>query len=67
VAEDDVTHHDLVKEVLDKLLLQGSGGEQSVEIGTQELGDKVAAPFVSVLGPGYCAPRVQPTYLRAGR
>jgi hypothetical protein len=36
------THQDLVEEVLDKLLLQRSGGEQTVEIGSQELRHEVA-------------------------
>ena len=36
------THQNLVKEVLDELLLQRPGCKQTVEIGTQELGDEVA-------------------------
>ena len=37
------TTEDLVQEVLDELLLQRSGSEQSVKIGTQKLGHEVAA------------------------
>lgn len=36
------TYQDLVQEVLDKLLLERSRGEQSVEISSQKFGDKVA-------------------------
>lgn len=32
----------LVEEVLDELLLERPGGEETMEIGTQELGHKVA-------------------------
>lgn len=35
------THQYLVQEVLDELLFEGSGGEETVEIGAEELGDKV--------------------------
>lgn len=37
------TTEDLVQKVLDELLLERPAREQSVQIGTQELGDKVAA------------------------
>ena len=40
------TTEDLVQEVLDELLFQRSGSEQSVKIGTQELGNEVAASSV---------------------
>ena len=33
---------DLIQEVLDELLFERSGREESVKIGTEELGDKVA-------------------------
>jgi len=36
-----ITHQDLVEEVLDELLLQRSGRQQAVKIGSEELGDKV--------------------------
>ena len=36
------TYQDLVKKVLDELLLQRSGGKQAVKIGSEELGDEVA-------------------------
>jgi hypothetical protein len=36
------THHDLVEEVLDELLLQWPRGEEPVEIGAQEFCDEVA-------------------------
>lgn len=36
------TPHDLVEEVLDELLLQGSRGEKPVQIGSQQLRDEVA-------------------------
>jgi hypothetical protein len=42
------TYQDLVQEVLNKLLLEGSRGEQTVEIGAQELGDKVAKESVGI-------------------
>jgi hypothetical protein len=35
------TTEDLVQEVLDELLLERPGGEETVEVGTEELGDKV--------------------------
>lgn len=35
------THQNLVEKVLDELLLQRSGGEQAMEIGSEELGDEV--------------------------
>ena len=35
------TYQNLVKEVLDELLLQRPGGEETVEIGSKELGDEV--------------------------
>jgi len=35
------TTQNLVKEVLDELLLEGSRCKQTVEIGAEELGDKV--------------------------
>jgi hypothetical protein len=41
------THQNLVEEVLDELLLQRSGGKQAVEIGSEELGDKVAGRISS--------------------
>lgn len=34
-------HQDLVKEVLDELLLKGSAGEQPVQVCAQEFGDEV--------------------------
>ena len=37
------THEYLVQEVLDELLLQRSGGEQAVEIRSEELCDEVDA------------------------
>lgn len=40
------TYQNLVQEVLDKLLLEGSRGEQTVEISAQELGDEVAKESV---------------------
>ena len=36
------TYEDLVKEVLDKLLLERPGGEQAVQICAEQLGDEVA-------------------------
>lgn len=36
------TSEDLVEEVLDKLLLEWTRGEESVKIGTEELSDEVA-------------------------
>lgn len=36
------TYEYLVEEVLDKLLLEGSGGEETVKVGPEQLGDKVA-------------------------
>ncbi len=33
----------LVEEVLDELLLEGAGGEEAVEVGAEELSNKVAA------------------------
>jgi hypothetical protein len=36
------TYQDLVEEVLDELLLQRSGCEQAVEIGSEQLGNEVA-------------------------
>ena len=37
------THQDLVEEVLDELLLEGARSEQSMQVGSEELGDKIAA------------------------
>jgi hypothetical protein len=36
------TYQDLIEEVLDELLLERSGSEETVEIGSKQLGDKVA-------------------------
>jgi hypothetical protein len=33
----------LVKEVLNELLLEGSGGEQTVKIGSEEFSDEIAS------------------------
>jgi hypothetical protein len=41
------THQDLVEEVLDELLLQRSGGEQAVEISSEQLRDEVAVSISS--------------------
>lgn len=35
------TSEDLIQEVLNELLLERSTGKQSMQIGTEELGDKV--------------------------
>lgn len=35
------THKNLVKEVLDELLLEGSTRQETMQVGTEELGDKV--------------------------
>jgi hypothetical protein len=40
---------DLVEEVLDELLLKWPAGEETVQVGTQKLSDKVAATEVSEL------------------
>ena len=37
----NVTHEYLVEKVLYELLLERAGGEQAVEIGTQEFGNEV--------------------------
>lgn len=39
--KESTTHEDLVEEVLDKLLLQRPTGEEAMEVGSQELSDKV--------------------------
>ena len=44
------TYQNLVQEILDELFLEGSRGEQTVEIGAQEFGDEVADE--SVWGSG---------------
>ena len=36
------THQNLIEEILDELLLERSGGEEAVKIGSEQLGDKVA-------------------------
>ena len=41
-----LTHKNLVQEVLNKLLLERARGKQSVEVGSKELGDKVAVARV---------------------
>lgn len=38
-----VTHKDLVEEVLNELFFQRSGGEESMEVGSQKFRDKVSA------------------------
>lgn len=43
---------DLVEEVLDELLFEGAGGEETVEVGAEELGDEVARG--EVLGRRFC-------------
>ena len=40
------TTEDLVQEVLDELLLQRAGREESVQVGSEQLGDEVA--FISM-------------------
>lgn len=37
------TTEDLVKEVLDELLLKRARGKESMKVGTEKLGDKVAS------------------------
>jgi hypothetical protein len=44
------TYQNLVKEVLDELLLQRSGGKEAVKIGSEELGDEVAGRISMCLG-----------------
>jgi hypothetical protein len=39
------THQNLVKEVLDELLLQRPGSEQAMEIGPEQLSHEVAGKF----------------------
>jgi hypothetical protein len=46
----DSTHEDLVKKVLDELLLEGPRSQETVEVGAQELGHEVAAE-VSTMAP----------------
>lgn len=48
------THQNLVQEVLDKLLLQRSGGKQTMEIGSEELGDEVTGRISICLGWRWC-------------
>ena len=43
-----VFYQDLVEEVLDELLLEGSGGQETVQIGAKELGDEVAVKSVNL-------------------
>jgi len=38
-----LTYEDLVKEVLDELLLECSGLEEAVKVGSEEFGDEVTA------------------------
>ena len=45
-----LSYQDLVEEVLNELLLQRSGGEQAVQIGSEELGDEVAGRISVCLG-----------------
>ena len=42
------TYQDLIKEVLDELLLEGSGSKQTVKIGSEELGNEITST-ISVL------------------
>ncbi len=37
------TAQNLVEEILDELLLEGAGGEEAVEVGAEQLSNKVAA------------------------
>lgn len=39
-----MTYHDLVQEVLDELLLQGPGRQKSVQVGSEQLCNKVTIP-----------------------
>jgi hypothetical protein len=48
------TYQNLVKEVLDELLLQRPGGEQAVKIGSEELGDEVTERSADTLVGGAC-------------
>ncbi len=41
---------DLVQKVLDKLLFERPRGEETVQVGAEELGDKVAVGLVCILG-----------------
>ena len=43
VLDGTATYEDLVEEVLDELLLEGARSEQSMQVGSEELGDKIAA------------------------
>jgi hypothetical protein len=49
------TYQNLVKEVLDELLLQRPGGEQTVEIGSEELGDEVTEKSANISTRNACA------------
>ena len=46
------TYQNLVKEILDELLLQRSGGKQAVKICSEQLGDEVAESVSGCLGEG---------------
>lgn len=41
------TSQDLVKEVLDELLLERSGGKETVKISTEEFGHEIAGPMLA--------------------
>ena len=42
-----LTYKDLVEEVLNELLLQWAGGEETVKVCTEKLGDKIAVHGLS--------------------
>lgn len=49
------TYQNLVKEVLDELLLQRPGGEETVKIGSEELGDEVTEKSANSSKRSACA------------
>jgi hypothetical protein len=46
VSRKILAYQNLIKEVLNELLLKGPRGEKAMEVGTEELGNKIAVEQV---------------------
>lgn len=62
----NLTHENLVKKVLDELLLERARSQEAVEVGAQELSHEVAAE-VSKMAQGVSAARLRDIHVLEGR
>lgn len=62
----NLTHENLVKKVLDELLLERARSQEAVEVGTQELGHEVTVE-VSTMAQGVSAAYLRDVHVLEGR